>query len=117
MVATETWATRLLKKLRWRKKKKETPPGEIKSRYQAMIFGFIWLGSVYSLHYLHIINDLTFGVSVYTLHDLNSYKSLEAHAQFTSNWVQNLHKTTAKLQEYSDICKGIIYIKQNKIAM
>ncbi|KAK7151618.1 hypothetical protein R3I94_008072 [Phoxinus phoxinus] len=42
------------------------------------------------LTYPDIINYLVFGLSAYTLQEFKSYKSLEAHEQFCSGWVQDL---------------------------
>lgn len=42
------------------------------------------------LTYLDIVNYLVFGLSAYTLQEFKSYKSLQAHEQFCSGWVQDL---------------------------
>ncbi|XP_049459045.1 uncharacterized protein LOC125905196 [Epinephelus fuscoguttatus] len=42
------------------------------------------------LTYPDIVNYLVFGLSAYTLQEFKSYKSLEAHEQFCSGWVQDL---------------------------
>ena len=41
-----------------------------------------------SLSYPDIMNYPVLGCSAYTLQDFKSYKSLEAHMQFTNGWVQ-----------------------------
>ena len=42
------------------------------------------------LSYPDIVNYLVLGCSAYTLQDFKSYKSLEAHMQFTNGWVQEM---------------------------
>ena len=43
-----------------------------------------------SLSYPDTVNYLVLGCSAYTLQDFKSYKSLEAHMQFTTGWVQEM---------------------------
>ncbi|GFR83889.1 hypothetical protein ElyMa_000658800, partial [Elysia marginata] len=46
--------------------------------------------SIPSISYGDIFNYLVYGQSRYTFEEFKSYKSLEAHQQFTNGWVQDV---------------------------